>query len=512
MANEIRSEPTGLPEALRRYVPLAIWLAAILVLLVIPLKIIGYGYLPTDDALGDAAKAVSGKPWPEIVVMGPSFAIDHHFGWHWLLREICLWTHCNTDTLVTVEVAGLFLACCGLALVFLKRPEAWLAALIVFFVWSGFLQRVFIGRQLVFTLASLMAVFFAWHRLGASPPKWRTILWLTALLTLTFFLHGVWYLWALPVAAFLLAREFRWALLLSASIVLAIFLSAALCGHPVEMISQTVTLALRVEGIHATQNTRVHEMRPAMPDIIALFVLGGLVVLRRLAALDTRPLARTPAFWLALLGLILGCQTWRFWEDWGLPALVVLVTCDFQSFFQQRLAVDSLKRLGLACGLAVTVYVAATNDFQGRWTENLRWSYLTPDNPDLKGWLPDKNGVIYSGDMTIFFQTFFKNPNADWRYALGFEPSYMPEEDFKVYRDFLVNDGDAATLKPWVDKMRPEDRFVARAPRSAPPGIPRLEWNYGVSGIWIGRLPRPVEPGTAPPTVPASAPGPNSAK
>ena len=39
-----------LPEKLRRYVPLLVWLLVALVLLAIPLKIIGYGYLPGDDA------------------------------------------------------------------------------------------------------------------------------------------------------------------------------------------------------------------------------------------------------------------------------------------------------------------------------------------------------------------------------------------------------------------------------------------------------------------------------
>ena len=50
-------------EPLRRYVPLAAWAIILLLLLVIPLKIIGYGYLPSDDALRHAAKAVSGKTW-----------------------------------------------------------------------------------------------------------------------------------------------------------------------------------------------------------------------------------------------------------------------------------------------------------------------------------------------------------------------------------------------------------------------------------------------------------------
>ena len=78
-------------ETFRRYVPLAAWTIVILLLLYIPLKVIGYGYLPADDALRHAAKAVSGKTWPEILVLGPAFHFDPNWGWHWLLEKIHRW-------------------------------------------------------------------------------------------------------------------------------------------------------------------------------------------------------------------------------------------------------------------------------------------------------------------------------------------------------------------------------------------------------------------------------------
>ena len=132
-------------DALRRYVPLAVWAIVILVILAIPLRIIGYGYLPPDDALRHAAKAVSGKPWPEILVMGPAFKIDHNFGWHFLLRQIYLANHCGTEGLVLVAMVGLFVLVGWSPLPWLKRPEAWLIALMAigltsdrcFDLWTG---------------------------------------------------------------------------------------------------------------------------------------------------------------------------------------------------------------------------------------------------------------------------------------------------------------------------------------------------------------------------------------
>ena len=47
--------------------------------------------------------------------------------------------------------------------------------------------------------------------------------------------------------------------------------------------------------------------------------------------------------------------------------------------------------------------------------------------------MPGQGGVLYSADMTVFYQTFFKNPNGDWRYILGYEPAFMPDADFQVF-------------------------------------------------------------------------------
>src|SRR5689334_22324101 len=73
---------------LARYVPLVSWIIAVMTVILIPSKIISYGYLPQDDALRHAAKAVSGKPWQEILVMRSDFLIDPHPGWHAILGFI----------------------------------------------------------------------------------------------------------------------------------------------------------------------------------------------------------------------------------------------------------------------------------------------------------------------------------------------------------------------------------------------------------------------------------------
>ena len=484
--------------ALRRYVPLAVWAIVILVILAIPLKIIGYGYLPDDDALRHAAKAVSGKPWPEILVMGPAFQVDHNFGWHLLLRQIYLRSKYDppneardAEKLVLFSVVALFALAGWSALPWLKRPEAWLIALTAAMLTSDVPLRLLIGRPFILTVAGLLTILFAWQAHGSSPPKWWTAVWMAALIAVCTFVHGVWYLWALPVAAFFLAGQFRWGLMLIAGWAAGAFLGASFTGHPLVSLYQAVEMAFRAFAMHITQRTMVSEFQPSSGEVLALVIMGGLLILRQLAGLKARPLTADPAFWLAALTWVLSFKAWRFTEDWGWPALMVLIACDLQLLLQARFAADSFKRLALVCGLAAAAFLAITNDGGRRWTSNLTQQYLTTaEHPELKGWMPEKGGILYSSDMTIFYQTFFKNPSGDWRYILGYEPAFMLDEDFKVYHKIIWNFGDAKAYEPWVKKMRPEDRLVIRGSGGSPQSSGQLEWNYGVSGIWIGRTPR----------------------
>src|SRR5487761_2077308 len=104
-------EPRPAPplDFLKRDVPLAVWTGVTLVILAIPLKIISYGYLPGDDALRHAAKAVSGKSWSDILVLNDTYKIDHEFGWNLLLEKIRRWTDWNAEALVIFSVVALFL-------------------------------------------------------------------------------------------------------------------------------------------------------------------------------------------------------------------------------------------------------------------------------------------------------------------------------------------------------------------------------------------------------------------
>ena len=231
-----------------------------------------------------------------------------------------------------------------------------------------------------------------------------------------------------------------------------------------------------------------------------------MIVLRQLAKLNSVPLTRNPAFWLTCICWVLGFKVSRFWDDWGWPALMVLMTWDLQALLLARFAENSFRRLGLTLGLAAATFLCVTNDAHSRWSQTLSDRYVTADNPEIAGWMPDPGGIFYTADMTLFYQTFFKNPTGDWRYMLGFEPTWMPRKDFEVFQQVLWNSGDAKAYAPWVKEMQPADRLAIRGGSGAAPGIPQLEWKYSGQGIWLGRTPRRTPAGTPPPTIPATVP------
>ena len=103
-------------------------------ILIIPLRIVGQGFLPPDDALRHAAKVVSGRPWTEIVVLRPDMTLDAHPGWHAFLRGVRQLTGADAHALVLVSVVGLFVLALLPAPLLLRRPEAALTVLTVLVV------------------------------------------------------------------------------------------------------------------------------------------------------------------------------------------------------------------------------------------------------------------------------------------------------------------------------------------------------------------------------------------
>jgi hypothetical protein len=417
--------------------------------------------------------------------------MDPHIGWHALLRQAHLWTHCPVETLALISTVGLFTLLGWSALAWLKRPEAWLITLVLMLgVQPAVMGRFMLGRPLLLSMSALVTILFLWQARGSAPPDKRACVVMTGCIALAVLLHGVWYLWALPVAAFFLARQYHWASALAVCWVAGTMLGALGTGRPLAYLSEAARLASGALGPHAPQSTLVGEFQPASGNWLPLLLMGGLLLLRQSAKLPAPPLRAHPAFWLACLGWVLGFRAERFWDDWGLPALMVLLALDLDLLLQTRLAAHGLQRLALAGALALTLFLATTNDAGSRWSASAGWEYLTAEDPHLAGWLPEAGGILYESDMELFYHTFFKNPTAPWRYTAGFEPVLMPPDDLNTYQQILQHFDQPDVYQPWIQKMRPTDRLVLSSRSNPSSFLPDLEWKHAVGILWLGRLPR----------------------
>jgi hypothetical protein len=487
-------EPTEARWPAERYVPLAAWALVILVLLFIALKISAYDYLPGGDLRRHVAKAFTDKPYPDIVVMRPGYTVDNSPGWNWLLTSLHRYAGWGKEALVSFSIVGLMLCFFFAPLPWLRRPEAWLLSLLTLFLTRPTLlgNRLSQGRPLVLTEAILIALLFAWARPNDDRPSRLKIALTCAGFALSVWMHGAWYLWTVPLAAFLLAGAWRSGLWLTGCYAVGTLVGAVLSGHPIGLLTTALTNAFSIYTEHPPQWMLVGELAPDRGDIgtvaaLVLIFLASRLLGRRTGSAVSGVWLR-PVVALMVLCWILGFKADRFWADWGIPAALVWMTLQFQELLEEFQTVAVGKRLAAVVMVAAPLYLAATNDTDRRYTGNQTQPFLSAEDPALQGWFPDHNGIFYSVQMDVFYDTFYTNPTGDWRYILGFEPAMMPDDDLKIMRRIVWNQEAPEAYLPWVQKMRPEDRLAIFG--NARPNIPQLEWLNAGQYIWIGRLPR----------------------
>jgi hypothetical protein len=481
MHNEIAPEERQFSSLAR--VSSGIRILVLVTFLFIGLKIIRYGYLPPGDVRRHAAQAVSGKQYTDVLVLCPQYKIDHSPGWDRLLRCLHVKGGLAEDTLAAFSIAALLLWLLCAPLPWLRCPEAWLAALLMFNVaMPGLMARFTQGRPYLLTEGILIALLLAWAKPGN--PSWSKILLTCAGFALSVWVHGTWYLWAVLPAAFFLAGQWRAGISLALCWVAGALFGAAATGQPLAFLRQAVVLAWIIAREQIPAALRVGEFQSSAGEFTALLILAMMFIWRRG---KSEQLFRAPLFWLMVICWVLGLKAGRFWADWGLPAALVWLALQFEEVILASWATRPGRRLLVSVLLAVSLYLVTTSDMNGRYTNSLREPLLDASRPDLKGWMPDKGGVFYSADMSFFYSTFYKNPAGDWRYMVGFEPAWMPEDDLKIFRAIQWNQFAWESYEPWVKKMRAVDRLeISSGPQ---PVLPPLEWISAGGSVWIGRLP-----------------------
>jgi hypothetical protein len=474
--------------ALQRGIPLLVWIVAVMALFAIPFNIISQGFVPAGDARRHVAKVMTDKEYNRILVLRPEYKIDHSPGWDWILRQIHRVTGWEEDALMSFAVAALMLCILLAGLPWVRRPEAWLAALLVQLIAvPETMNRFDQARPFLLTEGIFICILFAWAKEEEVRPSWKQLILTTIGVTLSVWVHGAWYLWVFVLGGFLLAGAWRRMLWLGICWAAGVFFGALFSGRPVAFLYGAVYMAASVFHEHAPKWMLVGEFQPSDGEFYSLAVLALVYLWRRQQGGATN-LLRQPVFWMIALFWVLGLQADRFWADWGLPAAVVWMALQFDDWLTTHCPADSIRRL-LLCGfIAAPLYLTSTNDLKTRYSHNLRDIFLDGNDPALQGWLPEGDGIFYSADMSFFYDTFYKNPRANWRYLTGFEPALMPEDDLITLRKIQWNNHAWAAYDPWVKKMRPQDRLEIAG--YAQPDIPELEW-HAADGVWIGRKPTP---------------------
>jgi hypothetical protein len=478
--------------ALQRYVPLGCLLAVLLTAVFICLKI-GYGYMPPGDARRHVAKPFAHKPYSEIVVVRPEYVVDHSPGWEWLLGVLNRTLGWNEAALITFSVASMALCVLCFPLIWVRQPEAWLAAVLAqMLAIPQLMDRWMQGRPYLLSEGILMALLFSWSKAQDRHPHW----WKAALtcfgFALSVWMHGSWYLWVLLFAAFFLARRWRAGLWLAGCWVVGTIVGALMTGRPLLFLNTAIFMARCVYEEHAPKWLLVGEFQPSAGEFASICMLAIIYLWRQRQGKPSPPLFSQPVVWMIVINWILGFTADRFWADWGVAAAIVWMAGEFDQAMPTLWDAASLQRL-IACGcIALPLYLGATNDLGRRYTAYLNEPFVDGSNPQLKDWMPGPGGIFYADNMQFFYNTFYKNPQGDWRYIAGFEPALMPPDDLKIYREIHSSEGSAESYQPWIKKMRPMDRLAVARP--VQPDLPALEWKQAAPGVWIGRLPSAPRP------------------
>ncbi len=470
----------------QRFIRSFILLICLGTLLLTCLRVMGQGFFPIDDALRHVAKVISGKSWADILIIRPEITMDSHPGWHTILSSFQALTKCDKTQLLNFSVIFFFLAFTLFPVFYFRRGEAWIASLALSTVFFfGSIYRLFYGRPYMTSMALVLLFCFVWDKIRDKNKPWPELIALSVITALATWIHGAWYLFMLPLFALVLARQWRVFGLTLGVMFLGVFSGAMLTGSPLVFLHQMIFHALEAFGKNDFQRQLVGEFQPFSGEALVFFLVGGFLLWRKARDAWDNRVVDNPVFYLVVIGWTLGFFASRFWTDWAWPALVFWVALEIQSILERYTDSFSWKRLMLAGTFCLVLLLAVTSDYHSRWSGGVStWPEM--ENKEHRPWLPDDGGIVYNDNMFLFYQVFYNNPHAPWRYALGFEPIWMTADNLKIFRRIQLTRFRDESYVPWVKKMTAKDRMILV--RGAKPQIEGLEWREVTPTVWSGKL------------------------
>jgi hypothetical protein len=457
------------------------------VFLMIPMRILSYGYLPPDDALRHSAYAVSDREWGDIMLINPELRpdIDGQAGWHSFLKMVYRATNWTPGQLVSVSVAlGLLTFMMG-GLIASGNPPAWFMACAVMSVLEPALfGKLALGRPLFLTMASVAILLFVWTRENPLKPRVETLV-TFAVLSVSIVAHSsAWYLWAIAIPPLVLCRRWRSLATFAVAWPAAVGVACIINGPYNAILTPLLGLKLGVVHAKTLGPNLVSELQPSGAPYVSLLAVAMIVVVKVIRGSRARQELMQPDLCFALVAWMLGLYVSRFWVEWGLPALLVWFTRQIRDGLNVGLAGlprahDTVVVFTFAAGV---MYLIQTADVGGRYTNALRNPALWAPEEELRRVLPEDGGIFYSSDNRTFFVLFHRLPHAKFKYATAMEAGVMPPDDLKVLRA-IQSRGTLNEYKPWFEKMTPKDRIFIQHPSK--PEWPSIHFRPFFGG-WIG--------------------------
>ena len=476
------------PTTEERVTRLVLLLVILAVLLLVPLRIIAYGFLPPDDVLRHTAFAVVNRQWGDVMLIDPRLpaSMDLHPTWHAFLRALHDLLQWDQGVLLTVCIVLAFWTFAFAGIIASGHPAAWLLACGLMGVLEPTLfGKLLLGRPLFFSMSAIMVLLFVWTR---REPLRRPIeigMAFAAVLASISMHPASWYLWLVVVPPLVVCRSWRALGTFAAGWGLALVATTALNGwyHAIVLPVEILRMAL-LQGGTLVLNLAT-ENQPTGGPVLGLIGMVLILLARKSAGRDLRAALLAPDFALVITAWILGMYVGRFWIEWGLPAMAVWYTRQLADGLGsgQLARYHPHAKLILVTAASAAFYLGQTADVGGRYTNALRNPLMTAPIAEFAADLPARGGVLYSTDMGVFYTLFHRLPNAPFKYSTAWEPGVMPADDLKTFRT-IQNSGLVRDYAPWFNKMTPADRVLLR--NSTKPEWPGMEFKP-FYGSWMGR-------------------------
>ena len=470
------------------YECLAAIILLIAVFIIIPYKIISKGYRPTDDANRHVAFSLTEQKWSDVLEIAPGLEADHNVGWHRLLRFVYRIFRIDKKGLLLFSVIGLFMLFNITGSLVSPNKAAWLIVLIVMFLFDrSIIFRTLLGRPFILSGIVTLLLLRLWFVDSSKLNSFVKFMVSIIALSLAVYIHGTWYTFLMLPMALLLAGQVKKAFGLTFCIIVSTFVGAYLTGDFQQFLYFHFVAPLNIFSERLYNWQLVTEFAEGNIHLFWIiptaFILFLSIYTKKLKLND---LSKDAVFILILLTWLLSIKVIRFWSDWGIVALMFWLSFNLSELIgdMQTVKKPILRRI-LFVVVAVSAIILIPSFSWGNKKEVA--SYCVDfSNKEFADFRPLEGGIIYNDSMRHFYFQFFAEPEAKYKYILGFEPAIMPIDDKKIFRDISYNQFHFKAYKPWVDKLTPKDRlFTSVDIRDC---YPQLDWIKAGSKLYIGKI------------------------